>query len=662
MKIFILIFLLSLAVLSLSCTTALLMDASALREELGLEKMPTPEDYPEVDGVVLLDRQAVEMDLERNTDLFTYNKVHKIQKLFRNLDAHATIEIPLYDGESLTELRARTIKPNGRNIYLKDQDFFTITGEVKGSVLYADTKLVRFTFPAVEKGCIIDYQYTKKTQRAFWYDIWKIQNYLPTLKSEYILTVPVILMDKERGLGWTWRYKSYNYAALPPPVQTPMSIFERMANSDKVSFAWTLHDIPAFLEEPNMPPPSLNMAYVRFSLADWSNWDAISSWYFKRLFEPQLAVTDMIHNLALDLTAGAETDAEKILRITNYVHGIRYVAIDLGSSSLQPALPQVVVDRKYGDCKDKAALLVSMLKDLHIEAEPVLMLTASEGLLDPEFPTWSFNHMIVKTATHDRQVFWIDPTVNYCQQGRLPWQDEGIDVLVLHGDGTSSIERTPNASCDQNVTDIDVNVYVGTETETKFSVAITYSGEKNFRSRAFFSDYSDRELKDFCKELIVDNFLDAVVQHCSLTNFDTLSCDLKLAFEFSVPKALKKQGDLFLLNIDPFKLFTDLSWLARDTRIYPIDLEYPYTIKKRIKVFYPQEKYVVRNLPEKIEFKNDNIVYLNGFTSSAPHQLLEEESFAVQQPYIPAHRYAELRKLFEVVKSRSVEQLIFTQR
>jgi transglutaminase-like putative cysteine protease len=638
------------------------MDAGALREELGLERMPTSEDYPDVDGVVLLDKREIEMNLEGNSDLYTYNKVHKIQKLFRNIESHATVQIPLFEGETITDVRARTIKPDGSNVFLKEQDFYTITGEAKGPVFYSDAKVVRFTFPSVEKGCIIDYEFTKKTQRAFWYDVWEIQNYLPTMKDQYTLTIPLVLMDKQHGLGWTWRYKSYNYPDLPKPVQTPTNIYERMSNNGKVSFTWTLHDIPAFEQEVNMPPQSLNMAYVKFSLSEWSNWDAVSSWYYQNFFEPQLSSNDEIRHLAKELTKNTTTDVEKIQRISKYVQGIRYVAVDLGPGFLQPSVPQLVLERKYGDCKDKAALLISLLNSLRIKADPVLVLTASEGVLDAEFPTWNFNHMIVKTETRDHTDYWIDPTVNYCQIGQLPWQDEGIDVLVIHTDGTSTIEHTPNASCDQNVTDIDVSVHVDTSHDTHFDVVMTYTGEKNFRNRAFFNDYTPKELREFCKELIVDDFFDATIQSCSFTNSDSLACDLSLSFDFTVPDALKKQGDLYFLNIDPFKLFTDLSWLAKENRIYPIDLEYPYTIRKRISVLYPQDKFIVRNIPDKIQIKNEDLLYVNRFSSSGSFQLVEDETFSVQQPYIPAHKYAELRNLFEAVKSRSTEKLIFTHR
>ncbi len=638
------------------------MDATALREELGLERMPVPEDYPEVDGVVLLDQKEIEMNLEGNNDLYTYNKVHKIQKLFRNVESHATVEIPLYDGETITDLRARTIKPDGGNVFLKDQDFYTISAGEHGPALYSDSKIIRFTFPAVEKGCIIDYEYTKKTQRAFWYDVWQIQNYLPTMRDQYTLTIPISLMDKRQGLGWTWRYKSYNYPDLPKPVQSPTNIYERSANNGKVSFTWILHDIPAFQQEINMPPQSLNMAYVKFSLSEWSTWDAISSWYYQKYFEPEISVNDEIRYLAKELSQNSFSEIDKIQRVSRFVQSLRYVAIDLGPGYLQPAPPHLVLERKYGDCKDKAALLISLLDALQIKANPVLVLTASQGVLDPTFPAWNFNHIIVRVETDDRQIFWIDPTVNYCRLGQLPWQDEGIAVLSIHNDGTSSIENTPNASCDQNVTDIEVSVSVDTAHDTRFAVSMTYTGEKNYRNRTFFNDFTPKELRDFCKDLIVDDFFNANITSCSFANNDSVSCDLQLNFGFTVPDALRKQGDLYFLNIDPFTLFTDLNWLAKENRIYPIDLEYPYTIRKHIRVFYPQDKFVVRNLPDKLQFKSDDVTYVNRFTSANAQQLVEDEMFIVQQPYIPAHKYSELRNLFETVKNRSTEKLIFTRR
>jgi len=649
----------------LSCTTALLMDATALREELGLEKMPTQDDYPDADGVVLLDRQDVEMEIDGNNDLYTLNKVHKIQKLFKNLDTHASVQINLFDGEVLTNIEARTIKPDGANVILRDHDFYTISGEGKGSVLYSDVRKVRFTFPSVEKGCILEYKYTKKTQRGFWYDTWYIQNYLPTLRNEYVLTVPVVLMDRQWGLGWTWRYKSYNYPDLPQPVQSPFKtegVLERLSKRDKVSFTWSLKNIPPFEEEVNMPPHSLHMSYVRFSLSEWANWDNIAAWYYNKIFDPRLIITDQIKTLAEKLTQESAHESDKIRRIYKYVQGVRYIAIELGAGSLQPATPQLVLERQYGDCKDKSMLLISLLRSAGVTAKPVLVLTASEGVLDPDFPTWNFNHMVVKVETRDHHAYWIDPTVNYCGLGELPWQDEGIDVVVLNEDGTAAIERTPNASCDQNVTTIDVAVKVDPQHETTFKVRMTYKGEKNFRSRALFSDYTEKDLRDYCKELIVDDYLNATILASSFNNIDSLSCDLTLSFDFTVPDALRKQGDLYFLNIDPFKLFTDMSWLAREKRIYPIDLEYPFTVMKRITVNYPHDIFIVRNIPDRIQLSNDDMMYKNGFSSNGEHQLVEDETFSVVQPYIAAQKYSEVRKLFEAVKGRSTEKLIFTER
>ena len=52
---------------------------------------------------------------------------------------------------------------------------------------------------------------------------------------------------------------------------------------------------------------------------------------------------------------------------------VRYLGIEVGPGSHAPTAPDKVYQRRFGDCKDKATLIITMLSALEIPAFPVLI-------------------------------------------------------------------------------------------------------------------------------------------------------------------------------------------------------------------------------------------------------------------------------------------------
>src|SRR6185436_505411 len=78
---------------------------------------------------------------------------------------------------------------------------------------------------------------------------------------------------------------------------------------------------------------------------------------------------------------------------------VRYVAVEVGIGGYRPGSPQEVLERRWGDCKDKAFLLVDLLREAGIEAWPALLRAGAGNRMDSEFPSPNqFNHAIVAVS------------------------------------------------------------------------------------------------------------------------------------------------------------------------------------------------------------------------------------------------------------------------
>jgi hypothetical protein len=112
-----------------------------------------------------------------------------------------------------------------------------------------------------------------------------------------------------------------------------------------------------------------------------------------------------------EIRAAGGTKEEQALRALQYVQErIRYASIAIGRGSYEPTAPQTVLDRLFGDCKDKSLLLAAMLTELGVQSNVALVNTGRGRALDGMLPTpYAFDHAIVR-ARIGESVYWLDPT------------------------------------------------------------------------------------------------------------------------------------------------------------------------------------------------------------------------------------------------------------
>jgi transglutaminase-like putative cysteine protease len=135
---------------------------------------------------------------------------------------------------------------------------------------------------------------------------------------------------------------------------------------------WQWRDLAGIRGEKDRP--SWHMQYPRLRLSEWSSWKAVVDWslpLYRRapLTPPLQALVDEWRKESAD-------DADRIILALRFVQDqVRYTGIEIGPGAYQPTAHGRVLERRYGDCKDKALLLVTLLAAMNIEAQPALVNT-----------------------------------------------------------------------------------------------------------------------------------------------------------------------------------------------------------------------------------------------------------------------------------------------
>ena len=242
--------------------------------------------------------------------------------------------------------------------------------------------------------------------------------------------------------------------------------------------------------EPNMPPWSEVLDHIHVS--SYKTWKDVGSWYWG-LAKEQLNPDDELRRKALALTHGLKTDEEKVRAIYGYVvKRTRYVALEFGIYGYKPRRASQTLARGWGDCKDKATLIVSMLGVVGIPANLVIVRTGLRGAFPTEPASLApFDHAIAYVPSMD---LYLDGTAEYTGSTELPAFDRGSMALVVRPDDSRLVTLPdPPASQTKRIKQLnaklrpDGSAQVSMQFETSGAIAaqwrLRYHGESTRRDR-----------------------------------------------------------------------------------------------------------------------------------------------------------------------------------
>jgi tetratricopeptide (TPR) repeat protein len=204
-----------------------------------------------------------------------------------------------------------------------------------------------------------------------------------------------------------------------------------------VTYTWTLKDVEPERPEPGMPPREERAPLVEVST--FASWESFAHWYWN-LIHRQLELSPPISAKVAELTSGKASEAEKIRAIYDFVTGeVRYNAWEFGVHGFKPYNAATIFQRRFGDCKDKATLLCTMLGAAGIRAHPVLIRAEhARGDEDLSMPMVNhFNHCIAYVdPAGGRGGLYLDGTAEKNAVDELPAMDRGAKVLVVREEGS----------------------------------------------------------------------------------------------------------------------------------------------------------------------------------------------------------------------------------
>jgi tetratricopeptide (TPR) repeat protein len=354
---------------------------------------------------------------------------------------------------------------------------------------------------------------------------------------------------------------------------------ERTPVDGGTCWTWSAHDIPSTHFEQAAPPTAILADWI--GLATYDRWDDMAAEY-GRVFWPQVVVTGQLESLARELTADLDDDRERLQALYTHVRDeVSSVGIELGDGRFVPTPATEVLDRGYGDCKDKVAALTALLQTLDIECRPVLVATRPGLDIEPDFPySGRFNHLIAYVPDVDGGVF-CDPTLGgECVDG-LSDDVIGRRVLVIDRDGDGDVEQLPELDLDEPQIAVEVDLYPEPSGHLRAEVLARIWGPTAQATESLFA-MPDTNLQNAVVKSLVGHQLDDQV---SLVHWErrTTGCDA-----YEVRAVLRDSSWTTPDSHDARTLWitladTGLELPDPDDRTLPVALDAPQVFVSRIR-------------------------------------------------------------------------------
>lgn len=263
-------------------------------------------------------------------------------------------------------------------------------------------------------------------------------------------------------------------------------------------YRWERDSVAALRVEKDAPAGYDPYASVHWS--EFADWEAVVAWampLYRIPADPGADVTREVERIR----KASPDPAQRILDVLHLVQrDIRYLGVEVGPGSHAPTAPALVYKRRFGDCKDKAMLTVTMLRALGIEARPALVQTDRSIRPGLEATPNAFNHVLVRAALGGK-TYWIDPT-RAPQKGDLAhlYQADYGQALVLDKDTRALVSMAPPASPRTSIRTV-FDSSKGFDTPVSYTITTTVHGGAAESMRA---DIASRGLAD--KEMDYLNF------------------------------------------------------------------------------------------------------------------------------------------------------------
>jgi hypothetical protein len=631
------------------CCVALLVPVVALARDksqpapqwaVDAAKTVTPANAKDAPAVVLFDEYLITVD-EQSHAVERERSAVRILKPQGRGHSHCSAS---YDVDSkLNYFRSWTITADGRQLQAMESDFVD-HGAYEGATLQFTERIRVVNPPASDPGSVVVCETETQLRPYMNEEMWAVQSSIPVVDEALELALPP-------GMHF-----SSAWHRTPPvkPTELPNN-----------HLRWEIKDTPALDLESIHATPDWVALMARASI-QWGDsavrgndaqWRAMGLWMDQlQLHRPD--PSPEITAKAKELTAGAPDLYTKLSRITDYIQkNIRYFIVERGIGGWQAHPAADIYRNRYGDCKDKTTLLISMLQAVDIHAY-YFAVDHRRGFVDPEAPSRFGDHMITAIeipegdkdprlmarvkAANGKTLLIFDPTDEKDPVGLIRSDLQGGWGYIGNG-ADSQVLQMPVLSPDSAGVSRKGTFVLTADGALAGDMTKTYTGNDGSNERWFIKENDSKKVREDLEKGLSSDLPGLAFKGYEFRQIADLDKPLDLDLHLSAASYAHAAGPLLLLR--PRVVGSHARAVADvmdgKPRLYSIELGHPGRWRDSFDITIPAG-YVVDEMPDPVSIDTDFASYHS--TVTAKGSLLHfEREYVVRQVEIPAAKAGEFR-------------------
>jgi len=576
----------------------------------------------------------------------TVRHVRKVIKVLRPDGRNAAYQLVPFDDETkLNYLKGWSISAKGIEYEAKKDDAAEISGG-EGYEIYTDDKFKVIRIPGVDVGTVVGIEYEQKRHPYTFEDQWFFQGLDPTAHARLILHLPA---------GWEMRASWQHHAALEPQTQGQ-------------TYIWDLTDIPRLekeVEAPHWRALAGELIITFFSEKtrgrSYANWNDYAAWE-SQLVAPMREASPALQQKVQELAPASLSTLERIKALARFAQrDIRYAAIEVGIGGFQPHPASQVFNNRFGDCKDKANMLATMLAQIGVKSYYMPIHTDRGVTLENTPPNMGFNHVILAiqlpegsykepfSALYEHpklgHLLIFDPTNDVVPFGQIPFYEQDNYALLVTERGGELI-HLPLSAPELNRMTRTAKLTLLADGSIKGEVEEVRTGAEAAIGRYTFEHQTAAD-----RRKVLEKFLGHMMGNFQLAsvdaeNLDDIEKNLVIRYKFSAEHYAKSAGALLLVR--PRVVGEKLGSLDMSKpRHY--SYEFPATtLQTDVFEFNLPEGYKIDEVPDAAKA---NFAF-GQYTSKIENQgsqLKYSREYKINAVTVPAERIKDLDKFFHQI-------------
>jgi len=443
---------------------------------------------------------------------------------------------------------------------------FTKSAEFDDNLYYDDSYCYTFNFPATGKG-VKRCTYSEVEIRDPYFSLgFFFAGHIPVEQAELTITMPESVKINFHLFG----------------LDTSAVSSSVVRKGKQVTYRWSSHQ-PKAIEPDNLAP---GIRYLRphliATIASCSNEkgtanylgniDDLSRWMGQNIENLNKTMIPEIKQMTDSVTRGIHDPVEKVRAIYKWVqNNIKYIAIEDGDNAFIPREASLVLQRRYGDCKDQSSLLTAMIRAAGEKASLVSVGTRELPYKVSEFPSVScFNHMVAAWWNKDKPVI-LDGTSRHNKPEDIPAAIQGQECMIETGYGQFEIYKIPVLEANQNIRIDSIRLSLDHDLLKGHGNSII-TGQAKTDITDYLEGMDKEKQMMYWSQAIASASDKLLLTDIRTSDLNDLNNPLKVSWAFQLPDYITHLNNQIYVNMNIERILSQIN--VKADRIFPIEIEY----------------------------------------------------------------------------------------